>query len=157
MSATTSEQHTVFARNREARHRYELLEKVVAGVELLGSEVKAIRSGRVNLKEGHVSFSAGEAHLVGCHISQYENAGYATHDPLRRRRLLLHKRQIERLGGKVREKGLTVVPIAIFAEGNWIKVEISLVRGKRMHDKRETLRRRTLDREAEQEIKQRSR
>lgn len=145
-----------FARNREARHRYEIIEKTVAGLELVGSEVKAIRSGRINLKEGYVGFAAGEAFLVGCHISQYENAGYATHDPLRRRRLLLHKRQIERLAGKVKEKGLTVVPLAVFAEGNWIKIEIALVRGKRLHDKRETLRRRTLDREAEQAMKHRT-
>jgi SsrA-binding protein len=102
-----------------------------------------------------VSFSGGEAHLVGCHISSYRNAGYASHDPMRRRRLLLHKRQIERLAAKVQEKGLTVVPLSVFIDGNWIKVEIGLVRGKQLHDKRETLRRRTLDREAEQAVKER--
>jgi SsrA-binding protein len=102
-----------------------------------------------------VSFSGGEAHLVGCHISSYRNAGYASHDPMRRRRLLLHKRQIERLAAKVQEKGLTVVPLAMMVEGNWIKVEIALARGKLMHDKRETLRRRTLDREAEQDLQRR--
>jgi SsrA-binding protein len=147
----------VFARNREARHRYEILETLVAGMELLGSEVKAIRSGRINLKEGYVTFHGGEAFLVGCHISQYENTGYATHDPLRRKRLLLMKRQIERLAGKVQEKGLTVVPISVYAETSWIKLEIALVRGKHLHDKRETLRRRTLDREAALEIKHGSR
>jgi SsrA-binding protein len=143
----------ILARNRKARHVYHVLETVDAGIELLGPEVKAVRSGRVNLKEAFIQFEGGQAFLVGCHISRYENAGYASHDPIRRRRLLLHKRQIQRLAGKVQEKGLTVVPLSIFLEGKWIKLEIALVRGKQLHDKRETLRRRTLDREAEQAIK----
>ncbi|MCK5375924.1 MAG: SsrA-binding protein SmpB [Acidobacteria bacterium] len=141
--------------NRKARHIYHLLEKETAGIELLGTEVKAIRAGRINLKEAYVFFEGGEAFLVSCHIGHYENAGYAGHDPLRRRRLLLKKREIERFAAKVREKGLTVVPIAVFLEGNWIKIEIALARGKQLHDKRETLRQRTLDREAEQAIKER--
>lgn len=145
----------VLASNRRARHIYHVLEKETAGVELLGTEVKAVREGRINLKEAYVAFVAGEAFLVGSHIGSYGNAGYAAHDPIRRRRLLLHKRQIERFAGKVREKGLTVVPLTVFLEGNWIKVEIALVRGKQLHDKRETLRRRTLDREAEQAVKDR--
>jgi len=142
--------------NRRARHEYHLLEREVAGIELLGTEVKAIRDGRVNLTEAHVSFERGEAFLVGCHISPYEHGGYASHDPLRRRRLLLHRRPIDRLAARVREKGLTVVPLAVLVEGNWIKVEIALARGKQLHDKRETLRRRTLEREAEQAVKDRS-
>lgn len=146
---------TVLARNRKARHVYHILETETAGVELLGTEVKAVRAGRINLKEGYVLFSGGEAFLVGCHIGLYDHSGYSGHDPLRRRRLLLHKRQIERLGAKVQEKGLTVVPLEAFVDGNWIKVEIALVRGKQLHDKRETLRRRTLDREAEQAMKER--
>ena len=149
------QERTVLARNRQARHLYHILEVVDAGIELLGSEVKATRAGRINLKEGHVHFEGGEAYLVGCHISQYENAGYTTHDPLRRRRLLLHKRQILRLSAKVREKGLTVVPLMAFTQGNWIKIEIALVRGKHLHDRRETLKRRTIDREAEQAVKER--
>jgi len=151
-----SEGRRNLAINRKARHIYHLLEKETAGIELLGTEVKAIRAGRINLKEAYVFFEGGEAFLVSCHIGHYENAGYAGHDPLRRRRLLLKKREIERLAAKVREKGLTVVPIAVFLEGNWIKIEIALARGKQVHDKRETLRQRTLDREAEQAIKERS-
>jgi len=147
----------ILATNRKARHAYEILERLEAGIELLGTEVKAVRAGRINLKEGHVAFEGGEAFLVGCHISPYEHAGYSVHDPLRRRRLLLHKREILRLAGKVQEKGHTVIPLSVFLEGNWIKVEIALARGKHLHDKRETLRRRTLDREAEQAIKERSR
>jgi SsrA-binding protein len=150
-----SEDRRVLATNRKARHVYHLLEKETAGIELLGTEVKAVREGKINLKEAFVQFVAGEAFLVGCHIGAYEAAGYAHHDSLRRRRLLLHKRQIERLSSKVQEKGLTVVPLSVFTDGNWIKVEIVLVRGKQLHDKRETLRRRTLDREAEQAVKER--
>lgn len=149
-----TENRRVLASNRAARHRYHILEREVAGLELVGSEVKSARDGRVNLKEGFVQFEGGEAYLVGCHIGQYANAGYSHHDPLRRRRLLLHKRQILRLAAKVVEKGLTVVPLTLLLEGNWIKLEIGLVRGKQLHDKRETLRRRTLDREAEQALKE---
>ena len=145
------------ATNRKARHTYHLLEKEIAGIELLGTEVKAIRAGKINLKEAYVAFAGGEAWLVGCHIGRYESSGYASHDPVRRRRLLLHKKEIERFASKVREKGLTVVPIAVFVEGNWIKIEIALARGKQLHDKRETLRQRTLDREAAQAIKDRDR
>ena len=152
-----SEERRVLATNRKARHIYHILDRDVAGVELLGTEVKAIRAGKVNIKEGYVAFAGGEAFLVGCHIGSYDNAGYAGHDPVRRRRLLLHKREIERLAGKVQEKGLTVVPLSVFVEGNWIKVEIALVRGKQLHDKRDTLRQRTLDREAEQAMKERRR
>ncbi len=143
------------ATNRKARHLYHILEREVAGLELLGTEVKAARAGRVNLGEAHVTFDKGQAYLVGCHIGSYENAGYAAHDPLRRRRLLLHKGQILRMAGKAREKGMTVVPLQLFLEGNWIKLEVALVRGKQEHDKRDTLRQRTLDREAEQELSRR--
>ena len=103
-----TEGRRVLATNRKARHTYHLLEMETAGIELLGTEVKAIRAGKINLKEGYVAFAGGEAFLVGCHVGSYENAGYAGHDPVRRRRLLLQKRQIERLASKVQEKGLTV-------------------------------------------------
>jgi SsrA-binding protein len=143
----------VIAQNRRARHLYHLLESEMAGVELRGTEVKAVRDGRVNLTDAHVQFIDGEAFLVGCHIGPYEHGGYASHEPRRRRRLLMHKRQISRWAARVQEKGLTVVPTAVVVVGNWIKIEIALARGKQLHDKRETLRRRTLDREAEQALK----
>lgn len=149
-----SSERRVLARNRQVRHAYHILETETAGLELTGSEVKAVRGGKVNLKEGYVTFESGQAFLVGCHIGAYENAGYAIHDPLRKRRLLLHKRQILRLASKVAEKGLTVVPVEMVLVGNWIKLEIALVQGKSLHDKRETLRRRTLDREAEQALRE---
>jgi len=144
----------VLATNRQARHLYHLLEREEAGIELLGGEVKAVRAGRANLKEAFVQFVAGEAFLIGCHIGQYEHAGYATYDPVRRRRLLLHKRQIERLRSKVQERGLTVVPLALYLEGSWIKIEIALARGKRVGDKRETVRRRDEEREMRQALKE---
>ena len=152
---STTANRRVIATNRAARHRYHLLDTAVAGIELVGTEVKSVRAGRVNLKEAFVQIEKGQAWLVGCHIGLYDHAGYATHDPVRRRRLLLGKREILRLAGKVAEKGMTVVPTAVVVVGNWIKVEITLARGKQLHDKRETLRRRTLDREAEQAIKER--
>ena len=148
-----NEQRRVIAQNRRARHLYHFLEHEVAGIELRGTEVKAIRDGRINLTDAHVHFAGGEAVLFGCHIGPYEHGGYASHEPRRPRRLLLHKRQIERLAAKVQEKGLAVIPTAVVLIGNWIKVEIALARGKQLHDKRETLRQRTLDREAEQALK----
>lgn len=148
-------QRKVVAKNRKARHEYHILESEEAGIELVGTEVKAIRAGRVNLKEAYVAFVKGEAFLVGCHISPYEHSGYSGHDPLRRRKLLLHKRQILRFASAVQEKGLTVVPLEMAIDRGWIKVTIGLARGKHLHDKRETLRRRTLDREAEQAMKER--
>jgi SsrA-binding protein len=141
--------------NRRARFEYELLERFVAGLMLTGSEVKSVRAGRVSLQDGHVAIEHGAAYLVGVNIATYENAGYAGHDPVRRRKLLLHARELERLHAKVTEKGLTIVPLAVGIEGNWIKVEIALAKGKKLHDKRETLKQRTLDREAEAAMKHR--
>lgn len=143
----------VLAQNRKARFEYEFLERLVAGIALTGSEVKSVREGRVNLQDGYVVFEGGEAFLVNVHISPYANAGYAGHDPLRPRKLLLHRQEIRRLAGKVQEKGLTLIPLAIGLEGNWIKVELALAKGKKIHDKRETLKRRELDREAEAAMK----
>ncbi len=145
----------VLAANRRARFEYEFLERITAGIALTGSEVKSVREGHARIQEGWVAFEGGEAFLADVHIAPYENAGYATHDPTRRRKLLLAKRDIVRLASKVAEKGLTVVPIALGLEGNWIKVELALAKGKKLHDKRETIRRRTMAREAEAAIKER--
>ena len=145
----------VFAANRRARFEYEILERLTAGLVLTGSEVKSIRAGRANLSDGFVSFEHGEAFLANVHISPYDNAGYANHEPLRRRKVLLHKREVVRLSSQVAEKGFTLVPLAIGAEGNWIKVELALARGKKLYDKRETIKRRILDREAAAAVKDR--
>lgn len=149
-----NQERRVIAQNRKARHLYHFLEHEVAGIELRGTEVKAIRNGRINLTDAHVHFAGGEAVLMGCHIGPYEHGGYASHEPRRPRRLLMHKRQIERLASKVHETGLTVIPTAVVLIGNWIKIEIALARGKQLHDKRETLRQRTMDREAELAVKE---
>lgn len=143
----------VLAANRRARYEYEFLERLTAGITLTGSEVKSVRAGHVKLQDGWVAFEGSEAFLAGVHIAPYENAGYANHDPTRRRKLLLHRRDIARLAAKVAEKGLTVVPIAVGLEGNWVKVELALAKGKKLYDKRETIRRRELDREAEAAMK----
>ena len=145
----------ILVANRRARFEYELLERVTAGIALTGSEVKSVREGRVNLQDGFVAFEREGAFLVGVHVSPYHDAGYAQHDPLRRRKLLLHKRELRHLAAKVAEKGFTVVPLAIGVEGNWIKVELALGRGKKLHDKRETIKRRILDREAAAALKER--
>jgi SsrA-binding protein len=145
----------VLAANRRARYEYEFLEHLTAGIALTGSEVKSVRAGHVKLQDGWVAFEGSEAFLADVHIAPYENAGYANHDPTRRRKLLLHRRDLVRLAAKVAEKGLTVVPIAIGLEGNWIKVELALARGKTLYDKRETIKRRTMDREAAAALKER--
>ena len=126
----------LLATNRRARFEYELLERITAGIALTGSEVKSIRDGHAKLMEGWVAFEGGEAFLADVNIAPYENAGYANHDPTRRRKLLMTKRDIIRLASKVAEKGLSVIPLAIGVEGNWIKVELALARGKKLHDKR---------------------
>lgn len=144
----------VLAANRRARFEYEFLERLTSGIALTGSEVKSVRDGHVKLQDGWVAFEAGEAFLADVHIAPYENAGYANHDPIRRRKLLMHRHDIARLAAKVAEKGLTVIPIAVGLEGNWIKVELALAKGKTLHDKRETLRQRTMDREAEAAMKE---
>jgi SsrA-binding protein len=145
----------VLVSNRRARFEYEFLERFTAGLVLTGSEVKSVRAGHVKLQDGWVAFEAGDAFLADVHISPYQNAGYANHEPMRRRKLLLHRRDIERLAGKVAEKGLTVIPLAVGLEDNWIKVELALAKGKKLYDKRETIRRRTLDREAQAALKER--
>ena len=138
----------VLVANRRARYEYEFLERLTAGIALTGSEVKSVREGHVKLQDGWVAFEGGEAFLADVHIAPYANAGYANHDPIRRRKLLLHRRDIARLASKVAEKGLTVVPLAIGLDGNWVKVELALAKGKKLYDKRETIKRRELDREA---------
>lgn len=143
----------ILAVNRKARFEYEILERLIAGIALMGSEVKSVRAGRVSFGDGHVAFQGGAAYLVDVHIAPYDNAGYLGHEPMRRRKLLLHRRELRRLFGKVTEKGLTIIPLAVGVEGNWIKVEIALAKGKKLHDKRDAMKERTLDREAHAEMK----
>ena len=143
----------LIASNRKAFHDYFVLQKVEAGIALTGTEVKSLREARVNLKDSYVDFDRGEAYLVGAHISPYSHGNRENHDPERKRKLLLHRREIDRLQGQVVEKGLTVVPLRLYFKGGRVKAEIAVVRGKKLFDKRETEKRRELDREAEAAIK----
>jgi SsrA-binding protein len=143
----------LLARNRQARHEYEILETFEAGIELAGTEVKSVREGRVQLKDSYVEFKDGQAYLVGAHISPYSHGNRENKEPERVRRLLLRKREVERLFGRTQLKGLTVVPLSVYLKGNWIKVEIGLAQGKKLYDKRETEKTRELDREMEAAVK----
>lgn len=142
-----------FAVNRQAGHFYHLLEKFEAGIELTGTEVKSIREGKANLKDGYAVVRDGEVWLLACHISPYAAGSYANHDPLRERRLLLKREEIHKLAGQTQEKGLTLVPTRLYLKKNLIKCEIALAKGKKVYDRRETERRRTIEREAEQAIR----
>jgi SsrA-binding protein len=141
------------ASNRRAHHDYHILESVEAGIQLQGTEVKAVRSGKVQLKDSFVEFKDGQAFLIGAHISPYSHGNRENHLPERPRRLLLKRRQLDRLFGRTLLKGHTVVPLAIYLKGNWIKVEIALAQGKKLYDKRETEKRKELDREVAEAVK----
>ena len=144
----------VIAKNKKAFFNYEILETFEAGIALLGSEVKSIREGRISLKESYAEVRDGEVFLVSCHISPYPPANRLNHEPLRERKLLLHRREIKRMLGKIKEKGLTLVPTQlVITTKNRIKVELSLARGKRTHQKREVIRERDREREMQAELK----
>jgi SsrA-binding protein len=142
-----SQQSDVIATNRRAHFDYEILETVEAGIALLGPEVKSLREGRANLVDAYATVRRGEALLVHLHISPYQQAGRDNPDPRRDRRLLLHRAEIRRLTGKLAERGFTLVPLRLYWKNGRAKVELGLARGKRRHDKRETIKRRESDRE----------
>ena len=143
----------VLASNRRATHDYHVLETEEAGIALSGTEVKAIRSGKVQLKDSFVEFRNGQAWLVGVHISPYSHGNRENHLPDRDRRLLLKRRQIDRFFGRTLGRGMTVVPLSVYLKGNWLKVEIALVQGKKLYDKRQAEREKELDREADAAVK----
>jgi SsrA-binding protein len=138
--------------NRQAGHFYHLLEKFEAGIELTGTEVKSIREGKAILKDSYAVVRKGEAWMVDCHISPYTAGSYLNHDPLRERRLLLRRTEINKLTGKTQEKGLTLIPLRLYLKKNLIKCELALAKGKKVYDRREASRRRTIDRETAQAI-----
>jgi len=144
------------ATNRRARFDYTILETYEAGLVLTGSEVKSLREGRANLKDAYGFVKDGEAWLIGAHISPYSFAREGGHDPERTRKLLLHKREIERIGSRLAEKGLTLVPIRLYFKDGRAKVELGLGKGKARYDKRETLKRRQADREMQRAMRHRS-
>jgi SsrA-binding protein len=143
------------ATNRKAFFNYEILERAEAGLRLVGSEVKAIREGGFNFRDGFVEFRNGEMYLVGVRIGPYSHAGHGGHAEGRDRKLLLHKREILKLGGRATEKGLTIMPLRAYFKNGRVKLEIGLARGKRAHDKRETLKRKDIERETRQALRQR--
>jgi SsrA-binding protein len=146
---------TNISENRKAFHDFHLLETFEAGIMLLGTEVKAIREGRVNLRDSFARVEAGEVYLYNVNISPYSHRGYATHEPLRRRKLLLHRDEIRKLVGKTVEKGMTLVPVRMYFKNRHVKVAVSLARGKKDYDKRETIKRREIDRETRAAVKER--
>lgn len=143
---------SIVARNRKARHEYEILDTFEAGLVLRGPEVKSVREGRINLQEGYAEIRGGEAWLHGVHISPYDAGGMWNEDPTRTRKLLLNRREIEDLWGRTHQKGLTLVPLDAHFRNGYAKVTIAVARGKRKYDKRESIRKREMKREAEREM-----
>jgi SsrA-binding protein len=140
--------------NRKARREYEVEETVEAGLVLLGSEVKSLRAGSIDMGDAYVQFRAGEAFLVGAHIAPYAQANRENHDPLRERKLLLRARQIRRLMGKVTERGYSLVPLAVYFRGAHAKVELGLGRGRKLYDRRADIRKREANRDMERAMRQ---
>lgn len=145
----------IISDNRQARYLYEILETYEAGIQLTGTEVKSIREGKANLKDGYALLRNGEAWLINVHISPYQASGqYFNHEPRRTRKLLLHRKEISKLIGQVEQKGLTLVPLKLYFKNGWIKISIGLAQGKKLHDKRESIKRRQDQRDMQRAMKQ---
>ena len=142
--------------NRKAYHDYFIEEKFEAGIVLTGTEIKSAREGRVNLKDAYGIVKAGEVWLLNCHISPYSHGSYANHEPLRTRKLLLKHSEINRLIGRTTERGLTLVPLRVYLKEGRLKCELALAKGRKVHDKREVSRQKTIERETRQELKERN-
>jgi SsrA-binding protein len=147
----------VIATNRKAGRDFHLEDRHEAGLVLMGTEIKSIRAGRVNLSDGYVQPRDGELWLLNVHVAPYDPAGRYGHEPLRPRKLLLHRREIERLASRVRERGYTIVPTRLYLKGGRAKVEIALARGKRQYDKRQAIAKRDAQRDIDRALKERSR
>ncbi len=156
MAAKTTDEKLLSA-NRQAAHHYFLLERFEAGLALTGTEVKAAREGKVQLQDSYAAIESGEAWLHNAHISPYSHGNRANHDPTRTRKLLLHREEIHKLLGKTREKGLALIPLRFYLRKGRIKCELALAKGKKLHDKRETERRRADENEAREAIRSRRR
>ena len=143
------------ATNRKARYNYHILDSVEAGIVLTGSEIKSIRTGRVSLGDAYVRPEGGELWLLNAHIARYEASSYLSHEPLRARKLLLHRKQIDTLTSAVMEKGFTLIPLRLYIKDSIAKLEVALARGKKLHDKRESIVRRETERIIERVVKTR--
>jgi SsrA-binding protein len=156
MGAEASEGRAI-ATNRRARFEYEILERVEAGLVLVGPEVKSLRAGKASLGDAYAIIRRGEAWLLNCHIAPYDPAARDNPEPRRERKLLLHRREIRRLTGKLHERGFTMVPLSLYFKGGRAKVELALVRGKRRYDKRESIRERETQRDLARQMRGRGR
>ncbi|NLL37244.1 MAG: SsrA-binding protein SmpB [Fretibacterium sp.] len=151
-------QNKVVARNRKARHDYFILDTMECGLVLTGTEIKSVRAGNLNLKDSYASIEKGELWLRGMHISPYEKGSYYNHEPERDRKLLLHRQELVRLGGKIREKGLTLIPLSVYIkEGRRAKVELAIAKGKTSYDKRDAMADRDAKRDMARAVRHRGR
>ncbi|MFQ3616451.1 MAG: SsrA-binding protein SmpB [Cyanobacteriota bacterium] len=152
--ADNGDGYKVVAENRQARFEYEILETFEAGIALVGTEVKSVRAGKVNLRDGFALIRNGEVWLHNVHISPHDTASqYFNHDPRRTRKLLMHRQEIRKLIGKVEQQGLTLVPLKMYLKRGWAKISLALVRGKKLHDKREDLKQKQAKREMQRAMK----
>lgn len=156
-NGASGQEETVVAENRKARHSYELLERLEAGLVLVGTEVKSAREGGVNLKDSYASVRDGELFLMQAHINPYSHGTHENHEALRPRKLLLSKRELSRWIGKIKERGLTVVPLRIYFKKGKLKVEVALAKGKRSHDQRAAAKERDVKRDVQAALKERNR
>jgi len=145
----------IVARNRKARHEYELLEKVETGIVLTGTEVKSLRNGKANLEDAYAEIDSGEVWLQGCDIPEYLQANRMNHVPKRKRKLLLHRREIDKLASKSGEKGLTLIPLSIYFKKGIAKVELSVARGRKIYDKREAIKKQDAKRDMDRALRRR--
>ena len=145
--------NSVVATNRKAFHEYNILETFEAGLQLKGSEVKSIREGKASLKQAYILIRKGEAWLRGTHIPSYSHTGFEGHEPVRDRKLLLHKKEIQKVNSKLAEKGLTAVPTKLYFKGGLIKLEFGLAKGKKLYDKRDTKKKRDVERDIQRALK----
>lgn len=145
----------IICQNRKAYHDYSIEETVEAGIQLLGTEVKSLRDGRANLKDSYVLIKESEVFLFNCHISPYSHGNIMNHEPLRTRKLLLHRKEIERIKNKAQQKGYTLMPLKIYFKGPYVKVEVGLAKGKKTYEKRETIKEREAKRTIERAMKSR--
>lgn len=143
----------VLAQNKKAWHDYNILETIEAGLVLTGTEIKSVRASRINLKDGYAQIHNGEAWLMNVHISEYDQGNRFNHDPLRPRKLLLHKKQINELAGKTSQQGITIVPLKVYLKNGFAKVLLGVAKGKHEYDKRETIKRRDQEREIRRTLK----
>jgi len=144
----------LIAQNRKARHDYTVVDTMEAGIVLQGTEIKSIRNGRINLKDGFARIRNGEAYLLNVHISPYEQGNIFNHDPLRTRKLLLHKKQIAKLIAETKNTGITIIPLKVYIRNGYAKVLIGLAKGKKQYDKREDLKRKEINREISRTLKE---